>query len=115
MQAVWKAGADMRFWRSATLVGVLGRRRDSRLQAPASRFDTARGFLRAAGLRVGRSNVSSRAPAAERDRERPAKASDHQPPALAPATTDVDQSITEVGRTMCLFMPRSLGDRPRAS
>src|SRR5205085_10735274 len=35
--------------------------------------------------------------------------------AAAAATTDVDQSITDVGRTMCLLMPSSFGESPRAS
>ena len=35
--------------------------------------------------------------------------------AHAAATTEVDQSITDVGRTTCLFIPSSLGDSPSAS
>jgi hypothetical protein len=31
------------------------------------------------------------------------------------ATTDVDQSMTDVGLTMCLVIPSSLGESPRAS
>src|ERR1700689_3425537 len=94
--------------------GSVGRRRDRRLQPPAGGLDPrvripARTWgavtARATGA-VPRPELGGggggpeRRPPAERTEQGRLQPRDHQPPedAPAPATTDVDQSITEVGR-----------------
>jgi hypothetical protein len=105
----WRAEPDL----------LVSRSRDRRLQPPPRRVDPPVGL----GPRSPASHAPRRRIGAGRGLGVPGRGGQcgtHEVPqapdhAGAPATTEVVQSMTEVGRTTCLLIPRSFGESPRAS